>query len=103
MQVVGGPGVRSGVLLAWQERGEADPWRGQAVALQDAFDGPRAGKRTGPRGLQFGADGRGPDQAVARRRRGVGLEPATDGEDGPLQFGWDALGNMVVGSRPVVE
>src|SRR5512135_334951 len=103
VELVGGPGLRAGVLLARQERGQADPGRGHAVALQDALDGPRAGERTGPQGLQLGTDGRGPDQAVARRRRGVGLEPAADREDGPLQFGRDALGDMVVGSRPVVE
>jgi len=33
----------------------------------------------------------------------MGLEPAADGENGPLQFGRDALGDMVVGSRQVVE
>src|SRR5262249_52296550 len=41
--------------------------------------------------------------SVAGGRRGVGLEPAADGEDGPLQLGRDALGEMVVGPGPVVE
>jgi len=44
--------------------------------------------------LQLGADGCGPDQAVAGGRRGMGLGPAADGEDGPLQLGRDALGDM---------
>ena len=39
VEFVGGPGLRAGVLLAGQQRGEADPRRGQAVALQDALDG----------------------------------------------------------------
>ena len=103
MEFVGGPGLRAGVLLAWQQRGEADPGRGQTVALQDSLDGPLAGERTDVQGLQLGTDGRGPDQAVAGGRRGMGLEPAADGEDGPLQFGRDALGDLVVGPRPVVE
>ena len=85
------------------ERGEADPRRGQAVALQDALDGPFTGERADAQGLQFGEDGSGPGQAVAGGRRGVGLEPAADGEDGPLQFGRDALGDMVVGPGQVVE
>ncbi len=33
----------------------------------------------------------------------MGLEPAADGEDGPLQFGREALGALVVGPRQVVE
>jgi hypothetical protein len=33
----------------------------------------------------------------------MGLEPAADGEDRPLQFGRNALSDLVVGSRPVVE
>jgi hypothetical protein len=36
-------------------------------------------------------------------RRGMGLEPAADEEDGPLQFGWDPLRVLVAGPRPVVE
>jgi hypothetical protein len=103
MEFVGGPGLRAGVLLARQQRGETDPRRGQAVALQDAIDGPFPGERADAQGLQFGADGCGPGQAVAGGRRGMGLEPASDGEDGPLQLGGDALGDMVVGPRQVVE
>jgi hypothetical protein len=103
MELVGGFGLRSGVLLAGQQRGEADPRRGQAVALQDPFDGPLARERADAQGLQFGADNRGPGQAVAGGRRGVGLAPAADGEDGPLQFGRDALGDLVVGPGQVVE
>src|SRR4029077_6543278 len=38
-----------------------------------------------------------------RSRRGVGLKPAADGEDGPLQFGRDALGDMVTGPGQVVK
>src|SRR5262249_30684026 len=74
-----------------------------AIALQDALDGAGGGERPDVQGLQFGEDGRGPDQAVARGRRGMGLEPATDREDGALQFGRDALGDMVVGPGQVVE
>ena len=103
VQFVGGPGLRAGPLLARQQRGQADPRRGQAVALQDALDGALAGQRADAEGLEFGEDGRGPDQAVAGGRRGVGLEPAADGEDGPLQFGRDALGDVVVGPGQVVE
>jgi hypothetical protein len=33
----------------------------------------------------------------------VGLKPAADGEDGPLQLGRDALGDVVVGPGQVVE
>src|SRR5262249_3735021 len=100
--LVGGPGLRAGVLLTGQQRGEADPGRGQAVALQDALDGPRAGERTDPQGFQLGADRRGSDETVARGRRGMGLKPAADGEDRPLQFGRDASSDLVVGPRPVV-
>jgi hypothetical protein len=103
MEVIGGPGVRAGVLLARQQRGEVDPRRGQAVALQDAIDGPGGGERADAQGLQFGEDGRGPGQAVAGGRRGVGLEPAPDGEDGALHLRRDALGDVVVGPRQVVE
>jgi hypothetical protein len=45
----------------------------------------------------------GSDQAVAAGRRGLGLEAATDREDGPLQFARNAYGEVVVGSRQVVE
>jgi hypothetical protein len=33
----------------------------------------------------------------------MGLEPAADGEDGPLQLGRDALGDVVVGPGQVVQ
>jgi hypothetical protein len=103
VQLVGGPGLRSGVLLAGQQRGQTDPRRGQPVAPQDALDVPFAGERAGAQGLQLSADGRGSGQAVAGGRRGMGLEPAADREDGPLQFGRDALGDVVVGPGQVVE
>src|SRR5262249_34591148 len=77
--------------------------RGQAVALEDALDGPLAGKGTNPEGLEFGEDDRGADQAVAGGRGGVGLEPTADGEDGPFQFGRDVLGDVGVGPGQVVE
>src|SRR5207248_475463 len=54
-------------------------------------------------GLQLGAEGRSPNQTVASGRRGVGLEPAADGADGPLQLGRDALGDVMVGPCPIVE
>src|SRR5262249_23188879 len=103
MQFVGGPGLRTRVLLTWQQRGQADPGRGQAVALQDALDGAFAGKRSEAEALQLGEDGTGSDQAGAGGRRGVGLEPATDREDGPLPLGRDAQGAVVVGPRPIGE
>src|SRR3954447_22146550 len=53
-------------------------------------------------GLQFGEDRMGPDQAVASRRRGMGLEPTADRQDDPLQLGRDALG-MMVGPGQVIE
>jgi hypothetical protein len=91
--------LRAGVLLAGQQWGQPDPGRGQAIAQQDAL-GPPAGERTDTQGLQLGTDGRGPDQTEAGGRRGMGLEPAADGEDGPLQFGWDPLRVLVAGQRP---
>jgi hypothetical protein len=91
-----------GPLLAWQQGGQADPGRGQAVPPQDALDGARAGERADAQGLQLGQDGRGPDEAVAGGRRGVGLEPPADGEDGPLQLGGDALGD-VAGPGQIVQ
>src|SRR5262249_61665019 len=51
----------------------------------------------------FGADGRGPGQAVAGGRRGMGLKPPTDGKDGPFQLGREALGDLVVRSCQVVQ
>jgi hypothetical protein len=93
----------AGVLLAGQQRGHPDPVRGQAIALKDALDGPSAGERTDALGLQLGTDGRGADQTVAGGRRGMCLEPAADREDGPIQFGWDSLRVLAVGSRPVLD
>src|SRR5215472_16745330 len=69
VEFVGGPRLWAGVVLARQQRGEADPWRGQAVALEDALDGSLAGQRVNAQGLQFGADGAGPGEAVASDRR----------------------------------
>ena len=103
VEFVGGPGLRTGPLLAGQQRSETDPRRGQAVALEHALDGARVGQRVDTEGLEFGQDGRGPDEAVAGGRRGVGLEPATDGEDGSLQLGRDALGDVMGGVGQVVQ
>jgi hypothetical protein len=103
VQFVGGPGLRAGVVLPWQQRGQADAGRGEVVALQDALDGALAGKRSDAEALQLGEDGTGPDQAVAGGRRGVGLEPPADGEDGPFQLGRDALGDMAVGPGQVEQ
>src|SRR5512144_513637 len=94
MELVGALGLRGGVDLARQQPGEAFAGRGQAVALGHALDGARAGQRADVEALQLGQDGGGPDQAVAGSRRGVGLEPSADGEDGPLQFGRDLLGDV---------
>src|SRR5512135_2785998 len=103
MELVGGPGLRAGEFLTRQQWGKADPRRGQAVALQDTLDGASAGQRADVQGLEFGEDGIGPDQAVAGSWRGMRLKPPTDGEDGALQFGRDALGDLVVGPGEVVE
>src|SRR5262245_2346468 len=103
VQFVGGPSLGAGPLLTWQQRGEANSWRGQPVAFEDALDGAFGREWVEAESLEFGEDGRGADQAVACGRRGVGLEPAADGEDGPLQFRWDALGEVVVGPGAVVE
>src|SRR5688500_5384041 len=84
VEFVGGPRLRTGVLLAWQQRGQADPGRGQAITLQDTLDGALAGEGTDPQGFEFGQEDRGSDEAVAGGRRGVGLQPTADGEDGPL-------------------
>jgi hypothetical protein len=47
LELVGGPRLGAGVLPAGQQRREADPWRGQAIALQDALDGlPEGGGQT---------------------------------------------------------
>jgi hypothetical protein len=81
-----------------QQRGQPDPGRGQAIALQDALDGPPAGERTDAQGLQLGTDGRGPDQSVAGARHG--MEAAAAGQDGPLQFEWDPPWVLVAGPSP---
>jgi hypothetical protein len=103
MQFVGGPGLRTGVLLAWQQRGQADRRRGQPIALQDALDGPFAGKRSDAEARQFRENRWGPDQAVTCGRRGMGLGTMAEGEDSSLQFGWETLGAEVAGPRQVVE
>src|SRR6516164_230862 len=103
VELVRGPGLRAGILLARQQWDQPDLGQSQAVALQNPLDGAGRGERPDVQSLQFGEDGRGPDQAVASGRRGMGLEPATDGEDGALQLGRDALGDVVVGPGQVVE
>ena len=103
VELVGGPRLWAGVLLAWQQRGQADPRRGQAVALQDALAGPLGRQRPGAQCLEFGQDDRRPDQAVACGRRGVGLQPAANGKDGPLQLGRDVPSDVVAGPGQVVE
>ena len=103
MELVGGPGLWAGVLLARQQGGQADPRRGHVVALQDALDRALARQWPDAEALQLGEDGWGADEAVACGRRGVGLQPAADGQDGPLQLGRDALGAVVVGPGQVVE
>src|SRR5262249_58652489 len=70
---------------------------------QDALDGALAGEGPAAQGSQLAQDDGGPEEAVAGGRRGVGLEAAADGEDGPLQLGRDALGDVVVGPGQVVE
>jgi hypothetical protein len=77
--------------LARQQPSQADARRGQAVALQDAPDGASAGQRADGKGLEFGEDSVGSDQAVAGGRRRMRLESTTDGEDGALQLGRDPL------------
>ena len=52
VKFVGCSGLRAGVLLTWQQRGEPDPRRGQAVALEHALDGARVGKRADVEGLE---------------------------------------------------
>src|SRR5262249_30601588 len=54
-------------------------------------------------GLQLGADGGGPPQAVAGGRRGVRLRPSAEGDDGPLPLEREALGDLMVGQRHVVQ
>src|ERR1700677_4494386 len=101
--VVGGSGLRAGILQAVQQRGQPEPGRSQAIALRDTLDGPHAGERTVAQGLRLGIDDRGADQTVASGRRGMDLEPPADGEDGLLQFGSDPLKVLVAGSYPAVE
>jgi hypothetical protein len=73
------------------------------MALQHALDRARVEQRVEVEGLEFGQDGRGPDQAVARRQRRVRLEAPADGQDGPLHLRREALGDGVVGPGPVVK
>src|SRR5262245_9838344 len=54
--------------------------------------GSPEGQRTDAQRLQLSPDRCGPGQAIAGGRRGMGLKPATDRYDRPLQLGWDALG-----------
>src|SRR5262249_10415305 len=61
------------------------------------------GQRAEVEGLELGQNGRGPDEAVAGSWRGVGLQPAADGEDRPLQLGRDALGDVWRGVGQVVQ
>jgi hypothetical protein len=82
---------------ARRTRGAVKPLRCRARSM-----GAARRERTDAQGLQLGTDGRGPDQTIAGSRRGMGRKPA-DGEDGPLQFGWDPLRLLVAGLRPVVE
>src|SRR5262249_17578826 len=103
VEFVGGSRLRPGVLLAWQERSEADPRCGQAVALQDARDGALAGQRLDAQRLEFRVDGCGSDEEVARGRGGVGLQPSADGDDRPFQFGRDTLREVVIGPGQVVQ
>jgi hypothetical protein len=65
VEFVGGPGLGTRVLLTRQQRSQADPRRGQAVALKHALDRGRVGQRADAEPLEFGQDGRGPDEAVA--------------------------------------
>jgi hypothetical protein len=58
------PRRRTGVLLPWQQRGQADPGRGPVVALQDALDGALAGERPDAEALELGEDGRGDEKEV---------------------------------------
>jgi hypothetical protein len=47
LKLVGDPYLGAGALPAGQQRREADPGRGQAIALQDALDGlPEGGGHT---------------------------------------------------------
>src|SRR5512135_1835917 len=103
VKFVGSSGLRAGVLLTWQQRGEPNPRRSQAVALEDTLDGARVGKRADVESLEFGQDGRGSDETVASRRRGVGLQATADGKNRSLQLGRDALGDVMGGVGQVIQ
>src|SRR5262249_9738796 len=103
VQLVGGAGLRAGVVLPGQQWGQAHPWGRQAVALEDALDGALAGEGPDAQGSQLAQDGGGPDEAVAGGRGGVGLEAAADGADGPLQVRRGGLGDGVGAPGQVVE
>src|SRR5512144_3014636 len=103
VQLVGLPGLGTGVLLAGEQRGQADPGCGQAVALEHTVDGAQAGQRTNVEGLEFGQDRAGTAQVVVVSRRGVGLQPPSDGEDGPFQLWRDAPGDVAAGAGEVVQ
>ena len=55
VELVGGPGLRAGILLAWQRWGQPDLGQSQAVALQEAIDSAGRG-RPDTQGLQFGQE-----------------------------------------------
>jgi hypothetical protein len=103
VEFVGGAGLGSRPLLAGQQGSQANPWRGQPVALEDAFDRTFAGERANAQDLQLSQDGGCADQTVAGGRSGVGLESAADAEDGPLQFGRNVLSDVVIGPGQVIE
>src|SRR5262249_55927296 len=103
VQFVGGTGLRPGVLLAGQQRGQAHPRGRQAVAPQDALDGARTGEGPDTQGAQLAQDDGGPEEAVAGGRRGVGLEAGAGRGDGPLPARRDGLGDVAVGAGQVVE
>jgi hypothetical protein len=73
------------------------------LALQDALDSALPEQEKHRQGLEFDNDDRGSGQVVAGARHGVGLEPATEGENGYLRFGQDALAVMVVGLCGIAE
>ena len=77
MELVGGPGLRAGVVLAWQQRVERNPQRVRGSVA--------------------------PVRVLAGGRRGMGLKPPADGKVCPFQLGRDALGDVVVSSRQVVQ
>jgi hypothetical protein len=73
------------------------------MCWQDALNRPLARQRPKDQRLPLGQDGGGADQAVAGGGRGVGLQPAADGAEGPLPLGRDAWGDGAGGPRQVVE